>query len=199
VVSLAHYGHSHYAAGTGAAGGLTEKGVALLKEFERLGMILDLTHTSDECFFEELDRFGGRVLASHNNCRVLVPGERQYSDEQIKRIVARDGLMGVAFDAWMLYPDWKVGETDRSVVNLEAACDQIDHICQLAGNANHVGIGSDLDGGFGTEEVPTGMETIADLQNLAPILSSRGYTDAQIDAVFHGNWLRFLRSALPKG
>lgn len=197
VVGLAHYGHSHYAAGTGVSGPLTAKGVALLKEFERLGMILDLTHSSDPSFFEQLDRFTGPVLASHNNCRALVPGERQYSDEQIKRIIDRNGVIGVAFDAWMLYPNWNVNETDRGLVTLESACDQIDHICQLAGNTNHVGIGTDLDGGFGTEQSPTGVETIADLQKLAPILSMRGYTDPQIDAVFHGNWLRFFRSALP--
>ncbi len=198
VVGLAHYGKSHYAVGTGDAGPLTEKGVALLREFERLGMILDLTHCSDPSFFQALDTFNGPVLASHNNCRALVPGDRQYSDEQIRRLVARGAVIGIAFDAWMLYPGWESGKTSRDVVSLEAAINHVDHICQLAGNADHAAIGTDLDGGFGNEQVPTGMDTIADLQKLAPIMLSRGYTEAQVDAIFHGNWLRFLRAHLPK-
>jgi membrane dipeptidase len=197
VVGLAHYGKSHYAVGTGDSGPLTEKGVALLREFDRLGMILDLTHSSDPSFFQALDVFSGPVLASHNNCRALVPGDRQYSDEQIRRLIARDAVIGVVFDAWMLYPNWEVGKTSREVVSLDAVLNHIDHICQLAGNTRHVAIGTDLDGGFGTEEVPTGFETIADLQKLAPLLLSRGYSEQQVDAIFHGNWLRFLREHLP--
>jgi membrane dipeptidase len=198
VVGLAHYGKSHYAVGTGDAGPLTEKGIVLLREFERLGMILDLTHSSDPSFFQALDVFSGPVLASHNNCRVLCPGDRQYSDEQIRRLIARDAVIGVVFDAWMLYPGWEVGKTSRDAVSLDAILNNIDHICQLAGNTRHVAIGTDLDGGFGNEQIPSGMETIADLQKLAPMLSSRGYSDQQIDAIFHGNWLRFFREHLPK-
>jgi membrane dipeptidase len=198
VVGLAHYGKSHYAVGTGDSGPLTDKGVALLREFERIGMIVDLTHSSDPSFFQILDTFSGPVLASHNNCRALVPGDRQFSDEQVQAIVARGGVIGVAFDSWMLYPGWKSGETAREVVSLEAVLDHIDHICQLAGNAEHVAIGTDLDGGFGTEEVPVGMETIADLQKLAPMLLKRGYSDAQVDAIFHGNWLGFFRKHLAR-
>jgi membrane dipeptidase len=126
-----------------------------------------------------------------------VPGDRQYSDEQIRRLIARDAVIGVAFDAWMLHPDWEVGKTSRDVVTLDSVIQQIDHICQLAGNTRHVAIGTDLDGGFGTEQVPTGLETIADLQRLAPMLSKKGYSEQQIDAIFHGNWLRFFRKHLP--
>jgi membrane dipeptidase len=198
VVGLAHYGKSHYAVGTGDSGPLTDKGVALLREFERIGMIVDLTHSSDPSFFQILESFSGPVLASHNNCRALVPGDRQYSDDQIRAIINRSGVIGIAFDSWMLHPGWKVGETSRDVVSLENVLDHIDHICQIAGNANHVAIGTDLDGGFGTEEVPTGLETIADLQKLAPMLLKRGYSDAQLDAIFHGNWLGFFRKNLPR-
>ena len=197
VVGLAHYGKSHYAVGTGDSGPLTEKGIALLREFERIGMIVDLTHSSDPSFFQILDVFSGPVLASHNNCRALVPGDRQYGDEQIRAIVARRGVIGIAFDAWMLFPGWKIGETSRDLVTLDNVLNQVDHICQLAGNADHVAIGTDLDGGFGTEQVPTGLETIADLQKLAPMLLKRGYSDAQVDGIFHGNWLRFFRKHLP--
>jgi membrane dipeptidase len=175
---------------------LTDLGVRLLAEFERLGVILDVTHLSEPGFSQALDRFGGPVMASHNNCRALVPGDRQFSDRQIGRLVERGAVIGVALDAWMLYPGWTVGQTSRDVVGLEAVVDHVDHVCQLAGNCDHVGIGSDLDGGYGTEQTPHGFETIADLQKLADLLSARGYTDPQIDAVFHANWLRFLREHL---
>jgi membrane dipeptidase len=197
VVGLAHYGKSHYAVGTGDAGPLTEAGVELLREFERLGMILDLTHCSDPSFFQAIDQFPGPVLASHNNCRALVPGDRQYSDEQIKLLIDRGAIIGAALDAWMLKPGYLLGKTPSSEVPLTNVVDHIDHICQIAGNTNHVGIGSDLDGGFGTEQTPDGIETIADMQRLAPLLKERGYGEDDIDRIFHGNWLRFFTKALP--
>jgi membrane dipeptidase len=196
-VGLAHYGKSHYAVGTGDNGPLTDKGVELLKEFDRLGMILDATHSSDQSFYQAMDLFTGPVMASHNNCRALVPGDRQFADEQIKLLVERNAVIGVALDAWMLHPGFVIGKTHGSVVPLTAVADHIDHICQLAGDARHVAIGTDLDGGFGTEQSPAGIETIADLQKFDEIMTARGYTPADIDNVFHGNWLRFFLAALP--
>ena len=197
-VNLAHYGKSRYAVGTGGDGPLTPDGVRLLKEFERLGMILDATHLSDTSFFQALDVFGGPVLASHNNCRALVPDGRQFSDEQIRLLIDRGAVIGAALDAWMLYPGWIRGQTTRDVVALDAVADHIDRVCQLAGNARHAAIGSDLDGGFGTEQAPTGLDRISDLQKLDAILSARGYPPDDIDAIFHGNWLRFFREHLPR-
>jgi membrane dipeptidase len=196
-VGLAHYGPSAYAVGTGDAGPLTPAGVELLKQFDRLGMIVDLTHSSDPSFFQAIDTFQGAVFASHNNCRALVLGDRQYSDEQIKLLIQRGGVIGVACDAWMLTPNYQRGVTPRDAVTLNHVAEQIDHICQLAGNRDHAAIGSDLDGGFGTEQVPADLDSIADLQKLIPILQSRGYTDPDIAAIFHGNWLRFFRQHLP--
>jgi membrane dipeptidase len=196
-VNLAHYGASRYAVGTGGDGPLTPDGVRLLKEFERLGMILDATHLSDMSFFEALDLFDGPVLASHNNCRALVHDGRQFSDEQILRLIERGAVIGAALDAWMLHPGWVRGRTARDVVSLDAVADHIDHVCQLAGNARHAAIGSDLDGGFGTEQVPTGLDRISELQKLDGLLSARGYSAGDIDAIFHGNWLRFFRDHLP--
>ena len=194
---LAHYGVGQYAYGTGVDGPLSDKGVRLLREFARVGMVLDVTHLSDTSMAQALDVFGGRVLASHHNCRALVPGDRQLSDEQIRRLVGRDAVIGAALDAWMLYPGWVRGETKPEVVGLEAVADHIDHVCQIAGNTRHAAIGSDLDGGFGYEQTPRDLNTIADLQKLAGILARRGYSDADVNAVFHGNWLRFLREVLP--
>jgi len=196
-VGLAHYGKSHYGVGTGDAGDLTAAGAELLKEFDRLGMILDLTHSSDPTFHQALDAFHGKVMASHNNCRALVPGDRQFSDDQIRRLIERDAVIGVALDSWMLLPGFVVGESRGDEVTLDAVVDHIDHICQLSGNTRHAAIGSDLDGGFGTEQSPAGLETIADLQKLSAILAARGYSESDINGIFHGNWLRFFADALP--
>ncbi len=194
---LAHYGRGQHAYGTGVDGPLSDAGVEVLKEFERVGMILDVTHLSDTSMTQALDAFSGRVLASHHNCRALVPGDRQLADEQIRRLIERDAVIGAALDAWMLYPGWVRTVTKPEVVGLDAVADHIDHVCQMAGNAWHAAIGSDLDGGFGTEQTPRDLDTIADLQKLGGLLSGRGYRDAQIDDIFHGNWLRFFGEALP--
>jgi len=196
-LSLAHYGRGRYAVGTGRSGPLAAEGRRLLMEMDRLGMVLDVTHLAEPGFSEALGLFRGPVMASHNNCRALVPGDRQFSDEQIRRLIERDAVIGVALDAWMLYPGWEIGRTSREVVGIEAVGDHVDHICQLAGDCRHVGIGSDLDGGYGTEQTPTGLDTIADLQKLAEVLAGRGYSEENVDAVFHGNWLRFFRRHLP--
>lgn len=194
---LAHYGPHPYASGTGHIGPITPAGREMLKEFQKLGVIVDLTHTNEPGFFELLDLFDGPVHASHNMCRALVPGDRQFSDQQLQRLIERDAVIGMALDAWMIVPGWIRGVTQPSAASLQMVVDHIDHICQLAGNPRHVGIGSDLDGGFGTEQTPGDLDTIADLQKLAELMADRGYTDSEIDGVFFGNWLRFFKAALP--
>ncbi|HWP39931.1 MAG TPA: membrane dipeptidase [Tepidisphaeraceae bacterium] len=196
VVGIAHYGPSAYGVGTGDSGPLTPAGIELLGEMDRLGMILDLTHSSDPTFYQALEVFAGPVLASHNNCRALVAGDRQYSDDQIRRIIERGGVIGAVLDEWQLRAGWERGKTDRNLVTLDAVADNIDHVCQLAGNARHSAIGSDLDGGFGTEQSPVGIESIADMQKLADVLARRGYGSADIEGIFYGNWLRFFREHL---
>lgn len=195
LIGPAHYGRGRYAGGTSVEDGLTTMGFELLAEMERLGIILDLTHLSDRAFWEAYDHFQGVVIASHNNCRALVPHQRQFDDRQLQAIIARDGVIGVALDVWMLQPGWIKGVSSNAGITLAQVADHIDHICQLAGNAAHVGIGSDLDGGFGREQSPSDLNTIADLQALAPLLMARGYTTADIEAIMHENWLRLLRCA----
>lgn len=196
-VGPAHYGPGRYAQGTDATGFMGPKGHALLREIERLNIILDATHLCDDSFWEALDHFNGHVWASHNNCRALVDHNRQFSDEQIKALVARGAVIGGAMDAWMMVPNWQRGISDPKAMdcNLDKVIDHMDHICQLAGNALHIGIGSDLDGAFGKEQCPYDLETIADLQKIPELLSKRGYSPADIEGVMHGNWLRFLRNA----
>ena len=195
IIGPAHYGVSPYAHGTGTEGGLFPPGKPLLKAMERVGMILDVTHLSDQCFDEALDVYGGPVLASHHNCRALVPHQRQLTDEQIKRLIARGAVIGTALDAWMLYPGWVRGETSSEVVSLEAIIDHIDRVCQLAGNARHAGIGSDLDGGFGREQTPHDLDTIADLQRVPEMLRRRGYPEADVEGIMYANWVCFFREA----
>jgi membrane dipeptidase len=197
IIGPAHYGVSPYAHGTGTEGGLFPPGRPLLQAMERVGMILDVTHLSDQCFDEALDTYGGPVLASHHNCRALVPNQRQLTDDQIKRLVARGAVIGTALDTWMLYPNWVRGQTmpEEAGVKLEAMVDHIDRVSQLAGNARHVGIGTDLDGGFGREQSPYDLDTIADLQRLPPMLRQRGYDEKAVEGILFGNWVRFFREA----
>ena len=194
-----HYGPGRYANGTDSSGKLNNNGVALLKEMERLNMILDATHLNDDAFWDALDRFSGNVWASHNNCRKFVNHNRQFSDEMIKILIDRGAVIGAALDAWMMVPNWKRGKSTPKDMNcgLEIVADNIDYICQLAGNTDHTAIGSDLDGAFGREQCPYDLETIADLQKIFPILEKRGYTETDLDKIAHGNWLRFMKNALP--
>jgi membrane dipeptidase len=193
-VGPAHYGAGRYSPGTGSTGNLTPLGRDLLKQMKQLGIVLDATHLTDEAFWEALDHFDGPVWASHNNCRSLVPHQRQFSDEQIKALIQRDAVIGMAFDAWMMHPGWVRGVTtpEEAGLHLSRIVDHVDHICQLAGNCRHVGIGSDLDGGYGKEQTPVDLHSIADLQSLTRHLSDRGYRPADVEAIFHGNWVRRL-------
>ncbi|RAJ28544.1 dipeptidase [Pedobacter cryoconitis] len=196
-VGPAHYGPGRYAQGTDATGFMGPKGHELLREMERLNIILDATHLCDDSFWEALDHFNGHIWASHNNCRALVNHNRQYSDGQIKALITRGAVIGLALDAWMMVPNWVRGQsTPRGMnCNLEVMVNHLDHICQIAGNTLHVGIGSDLDGAFGTEQCPYDVENIADLQKIPALLTKRGYTAEDIKNLMQGNWLRFLRKA----
>ncbi len=196
-VGPAHYGPGRYANGTDATGKMNANGLALLKKMEELNIILDVTHLCDDAFWQALDHFNGHIWASHNNCRALVNHNRQFSDEMISALIERKAVIGVAFDAWMLVPDWKRGIStpESSQCNLEKTIDHVDHICQSAGNCLHVGIGSDLDGGFGKEQCPHDLETISDLQNIPALLQKRGYSNTDIENIMHRNWLTFLRNA----
>jgi len=196
-IGPAHYGPGVYAFGTDSSGEIGQKGRALLKKMEELNIILDVTHLSDISFWEAMDHFHGHLWASHNNCRQLVNHNRQFSDEMIKAIIDRGGVIGTAFDAWMLYEGWIRGKTTPKSANvtLETVVDHIDHICQIAGNTHHVGLGTDLDGAFGTEQCPADLDTIADLQKMPVILARRGYSDADMKNIFSENWIRFLRRA----
>jgi membrane dipeptidase len=193
IMILSHFGTKRYAGGTGNELGLTELGVSLLAEMERLGVLLDLTHCSDQAFWQALEHYNGPVLASHSNSRALVPNQRQFSDEQMRVIIERDGVIGTSADIWMLEPGWIWGVGTNEHVTLGTMVDHIDHVCQLAGNSRHAAIGTDLDGGYGQDQAPRDLETIADLQKLIGLLADRGYSMTDVANIMYRNWVRLLR------
>lgn len=188
----AHYGPGRYANGTNATGKMGEEGIALVKRMEALNMILDLSHLCDDAFWQALELYNGPVWASHNLCRSIVPHNRQFSDEQIKAIIERKGLIGIGFDAWMIVPNWEKGKD----VSIEHLIDHIAHICSLAGNTDHVVIGSDLDGGYGKDQAPVELTSIADLGHLPERLTQRGFSTTDIEKIMYGNALNFLKTHL---
>lgn len=197
-VGLSHFGPGRYAPGTKMTGRLTPLGHELLKVMGELDMILDVTHLTDEGFDEVIDIYEGPIWASHHNVRKIVPNQRQLTDDQIKKLVNRGAVIGGMLDCWAMDVRFidTVSDPWQLDIKLDALVDHWDHICQIAGNSRHIGVGSDLDGIFGTEQSPWDMNSIADLQKFDDILSKRGYSEKDIDDVFHNNWLTFLRANL---
>lgn len=195
-IGPAHYGPGIYANGTDSSGRLNTRGTELLKTMDQLNMILDVTHLNDDAFWHSMEIYKGSIWASHNNCRKFVNHNRQFSDEMITELINRKAVIGIALDAWMMVPDWIRGESDplKRNVTLDIMVNNIDHICQLAGNSLHAGIGSDLDGGYGTEQCPNDLDTIADLQKLPALLKAKGYTGEDIQNIMHLNFVRYLQS-----
>ncbi|MDB5121898.1 MAG: peptidase [Mucilaginibacter sp.] len=194
---LSHFGPGRYAPGTKTEGPLSPAGIEMLKEMGRLNLILDITHLTDEGFNQAVTAYQGPVWASHHNVRAIVPNQRQLSDEQIKKLIDRGAVIGGMLDCWAMdirFID-TISDPWQLNIRLENLVDHWDHICQLAGNSNHVAIGSDLDGIFGTEQSPWDMNSIADLQKFKDILIRRGYSTGDIENIFYKNWLRFLRAA----
>ena len=207
-INLSHYGISTYShgTGTGTEGGLFPPAKALLREMESLGIILDITHVSDRSVREALDLFGGPVMASHQNCRAITPGERQQPDDILRQVIARDGVIGHSMDTWMLYRggvDWANIPSRREVfpreaVTLDDLVDHIDHVSQLAGNTRHSAIGGDTDGQGGRDGAPYEIDTVADYQKLAAVLDRRGYSQEDIERIMFRNWQRFYERSLPQ-
>ena len=194
-IGPAHYGPGVYAHGTDSNGSIGQKGKELVKKIEELNLILDVTHLSDTSFWETMEIYNGNLWASHNNCRKFVNHNRQFSDDQIKEIIRRDGVIGVPLDAWMMVPNWIRGKSipETMGVTLNQMIENIDHICQLSGNSNHVGIGTDLDGAFGIEQTPTDIDTIADLQKVPLMLKKIGFSESDVEKVMNQNFINFLK------
>lgn len=189
---------TRYAAGAwrDSRKGLSRAGYHLLEVMAHYNMILDLTHMSEKGTLQSLDRYPGPIVATHSNVRHLVPGERQLSDKQIRRIGERGGVIGVVlFNAFLKAGYSKTSQ--KAEVTLEHVIAHIDHICQCLGDANHIGIGSDFDGGFGTENIPAELASCADLPLIAGRLLNRGYSNEDVDNIMGKNWLTLLQQVLP--
>ncbi len=194
IVGLA-WRSTRYSGGTGEPGGLTKIGRELVQELHRQDVILDLSHAAEEAFFEALDLDPRAPIASHSNPRAICPGDRQLSDEMIRRITSRGGVVGCVPFNLMLMEDWR--GRGRPPVPLRRFGEAIRHVADVAGSHLHVAVGSDLDGGFGAEAVPEGLDTLADLPRTADVLADLGFDDDQIRDILGRNWIRFLRERLP--
>jgi len=188
---------TRYAGGTHMPGPLTDAGRELMRELGKSQLILDVSHMSEESFFEALNLFPGTVIASHSNCRAFVPTDRQLSDEMIRALISRDGVIGTVFNNPFLLDGWTEAGKVKSQVTLGHVVQHIRHVCNIAGDALHVAIGSDLDGGFGVENTPAEIDTVADLGKLAVALSSNGFSNEDVVGVMQRNWMRILQKALP--
>lgn len=197
-VGLSHFGPGRYAPGTKMEGSILPSGFELLKEMDRLNMVLDVTHLTDEGFVQALDTYQGPVWASHHNVRKIAPTQRQLTDDNIKMLIAHDAVIGGMLDCWAMDTRFIDAVSDPWQLNIrmENLVDHWDHICQLAGNSLHIAIGSDLDGNFGTEQSPWDLNSVADLQKYQGILAKRGYTEQDVENIFSKNWLRLFRKAL---
>lgn len=192
IIGLA-WQQTRYAGGTGAPGPLTPAGRELIPHIDRLGILHDASHLAEESFWQLLELAAGPVFASHSNCRTIVPTDRQLSDDMIRAIVQRGGVIGInMFERFLLRPE--VYKTRRAT--FDDVIDHIDHICQLAGSHRHVGLGTDMDGGLGREHIPLELHTIADLPKLGEALRRRGYPDDAVGDILAGNFLRYFRQHL---
>jgi len=198
LIGLAWAGN-RYCGGTGEPGPLTSEGYALLEAMADLGFGLDLSHMDAQAALQALDAYPGTILASHANAARLLKGletNRHLPDDVIRGLIERDGVIGVVPYNRFLLPGWSKSDP-REEVSLHHVVAQIDALCQMAGDARHVGLGTDFDGGFGVQSVPPELDTIADLHKLAPLLSEKGYTEADIAAIFGQNWIDRLNRILP--
>jgi membrane dipeptidase len=191
---------TRYCGGWREPGPLTEDGRKLLAAMADFNFILDLSHMDERAAIEALDVYQGPIVATHANCAALMPNSntnRHLPDRIIEGIIEHDGVVGIVPFNTYLKSGWLTGKNPREDVPLEYVVNHIDHVCQLAGDSLHAGIGTDFDGGFGVQSVPPEIDTIADLQNLVSLLLARGYSDADVENIFSGNWLARLKRNLP--
>lgn len=190
---------TRFCGGTFEPGGFTSEGFRLLEKMSETGFPLDISHMNEISALQALDRYDGTVIASHANARSLLKnpqGERHFTDAVIRGLFERGGVMGVIPHNLFLVPGWTPAD-GRQAVPLEMIAAQIDYLCQKAGDSLHAALGTDFDGGFGWPAVPDGIDTIADLQKIVPLLAQRGYNVKDVENIFGGNWRRFLERALP--
>jgi membrane dipeptidase len=181
------WGRTRYAGGTGEPGGLTPAGFRLLDAMREAGMILDLSHLADQAVEEALLSWRGPVIASHSNARSLVPGDRQLADGTIAELGRRGGVIGISFFGGHLRPQ-------GGRPSLEDVVRHVTYVARVSGGPEHVGLGTDLDGGFDSSQGP--VRRLEELTDLRQMLGDR-FSPAQVEGILGGNWLRLLAAALP--
>ncbi|MFN2215591.1 MAG: dipeptidase [Anaerolineales bacterium] len=191
---------TRFCGGTREPGPLTDEGRALLDGMADIGFTLDLSHMDELAVRQALDDYPGAIIASHATCAALMPdfpNNRLLKDDIIKGIIERNGVIGMIPMLPFLKEGWKSAD-GRQGLNMDPLLiDQVDHICQLAGDSNHVGLGTDFDGGFGMESAPADLDSIGDLVKIPALLEKRGYSDTDMDAIMGKNWERHLMETLP--
>ena len=192
---------TRYCGGWKEPGPLTDDGRKLLAAMTDFNFTLDLSHMDERAAVEALDMYEGPIVATHANCAALMPNantNRHLPDRIIEGIIERDGVVGIVpFNTYLKVGWLKDKGSRREEVSLDAVVNHIDHVCQIAGDALHAGIGSDFDGGFGLQSVPHDLDTVADLQNLVSLLQARGYNEKDVENILSGNWLARLKRDLP--
>ena len=186
------WGPTRYAGGTGSTGGLTDIGRELIAAMRAQKITLDISHQSWESFWDSMEVSPYRVIASHSNTYAFTPtGNRHIPDEIIRAIGERDGVIGAVMFNRFLEPKWTNEDRAERVTLEKQVKNHMTHVAELIG-WNRVAIGSDIDGGLGRDESPEELETIADLIKIGNIVPAEAR-----EGVLGGNWLRFLREALP--
>jgi membrane dipeptidase len=180
------WGRTRYTGGTGAPGGLTDLGRQLLKAMRRKKLILDLSHMADQAVADAFELWRGPIMASHSNAREIVPGDRQLTAESIAEIARRGGIVGVSFYQRHLRKSGRA--------TLDDVIKHVVHHARAAGSPEHVGLGTDLDGGFDARQAP--IDSLMRLKELRARLRLH-FTQAQVDGIMAGNWLAFLERSLP--
>lgn len=175
-----------------AGSGLTDFGISLVKEMERIGMLVDVSHLSETSFWAVNKVSERPFIASHSNARALASHPRNLTDPQIEALAKKGGVIGVVFCPSFV-------DDDPAKVSLGRLCDHIDHIKRVAG-IDHVGLGSDFDG-YGS---PLGgrdaqnvvVSDVSQMPKITEELLSRGYTEEEVKKVLGGNWLRVYKEVL---
>lgn len=189
LISLTWKDGTRWAGGDNQHGvGISSEGRTLLKEIDRLGMIHDVSHLSEASFWTVLSETQRPKVATHSNCRVLLPGkqhpERHLSDEQIKALVNVGGIIGINLFTKFLNVAQRAVITD--------VITHIRHMTDITGRDDFLAIGSDMDGGFSADELPGDLTLPDHLPRLLDALSKAGYSDAMIKGFAEENWKHFL-------
>lgn len=195
IVGLAWHA-TRYAGGTGEPGPITPAGREIVFALDDHRMIHDASHLAEQSFWNLLDLTDGPVIASHSNCRAIVgndPGQRHLTDDMIRAVTSRGGVIGINFFDKFLLPSAEYGKRRATLADVVA---HVRHVCDLAGDAAHVAIGTDMDGGLGREQIPIEIETSADLGKLAASLAPY-FSEADVRQILHGNWHDFFTRHVP--